>query len=24
LRGSNAADPREQDARRVEMSYIGG
>ncbi|AXF15121.1 GTP 3',8-cyclase MoaA [Paraburkholderia caledonica] len=24
LRGSNAADPREQAARRVEMSYIGG
>jgi cyclic pyranopterin phosphate synthase len=24
LRGSNAADPRAQDARRVEMSYIGG
>jgi GTP 3',8-cyclase len=24
LRGSNAADPGAQDARRVEMSYIGG
>ncbi|MFM0504344.1 GTP 3',8-cyclase MoaA [Paraburkholderia caffeinilytica] len=24
LRGSNAAAPRAQDARRVEMSYIGG
>jgi cyclic pyranopterin phosphate synthase len=24
LRGSNAAAPREQDGRRVEMSYIGG
>jgi len=24
LRGSNAAEAREQDARRVEMSYIGG